>query len=113
MKTLRLLLISLLITIVWGICFIDVESDGFSSLIGFGLTIFTSIYINKQKDLSLGNKVLLFTFPVIYIILVSIALKDVGKILFSPLNFLFLMLVLGVFFLKRNLNSYLFYYLAF
>lgn len=102
MKTLRLLLISLLITIVWGICFIDIESDKFSSLIGFGLTASTSIYINKQKDLSLGNKVLLFTFPVIYIILVSVALKDVGKILFSPLNFLFLMLVLGVFFFKKK-----------
>lgn len=104
MKLLISLLLSFLITLLWAVCFIDIEADKFSCFLGF---ILTALFIFKlEKDnLKYQHKLLLLIFPFAYLIVVDFVLNDIEKIIYNPLNFSFLFLFVGLFFPKLIRNT--------
>lgn len=96
MKIIQLLVISFLLTFLWAICFIDIEADKFSCLIGFALTALFVKLLN-QENLSIKNKLILLIFPIAYLFLVDFSVKnDINKIIFNPINISLLFLIIGL-----------------
>lgn len=96
MKFLKLITISFLITLFWGICFIDIEADKISSLLGFLLTglilIFSELHRLERK-----KKLILLVLPLLYVLLTNFMFNDIEKIIYNPLNAVFLLFAIGLF----------------
>lgn len=96
MKLLKLIAISFLITLFWGVCFIDVEADKISSLLGFLLTglilLFTDLHRLEKK-----KKIILLILPLLYVLLTNFMFNDIEKIIYNPPNAVFLLFTIGLF----------------
>lgn len=104
-KTFYILSISFLYIILWGICFLDIEADRFTCIIGLSLTILSITFL--EKELSIINtkqKFLLLTFPIIYLFVFIILnfSKDLKLIIFNPLNISLILMIISLFFRKQN-----------
>lgn len=104
-KAFYILSISFLYIILWGICFLDIEADKFTCIIGLTLTI-VSIYI-LEREFSIINtkqKLLLLTFPILYLIVFIILniSKDLTLLIFNPINVGLILMLIALFFRMQN-----------
>lgn len=89
MKKLKLIFISFLYVLLWGICFLDVEADRFSCMAGLLITFISTVYLKKEAVyLTISDKFVVLSLPILYlVVLVFLRLsEDLNKIIFNPLN---------------------------